>query len=259
MNILVTNDDGVDNPGIWALARAVKDIGEVTVVAPADNQSGVGAGLSFRQSVTIREHESQIKGVPCFAVDGTPGDSVAFGVNHVLNNDVAAVVAGINPGHNTSRNVFISGTFGAVIIAAAIGVKACAFSIDALDDVDDQLVGGIITATTRELVGSDTPRDGLYNVNFPPLRYSEILGAEGCAPAPSELRMKLEANNIGGFELFSGLRLRIDRLKLMPGTDVEVLSRNRVALSAFDGNTLVHDQDDPGLQRMIAAANRVIG
>ena len=54
MNILVTNDDGVDNPGIWALARAVKDIGEVTVVAPADNQSGVGAGLSFRQSVTIR-------------------------------------------------------------------------------------------------------------------------------------------------------------------------------------------------------------
>jgi hypothetical protein len=71
--------------------------------------------------------------------------------------------------------------------------------------------------------------------------------------------MKLEANNFGGFELFSGLRLNIDRLELTPGTDVEVLSRNRVALSAFDGNTLVHDQDDPGLQRMIAAANSVIG
>ena len=259
MNILVTNDDGVDNPGIWARARAVKDSGDVTVVAPADNQSGVGAGLSFRQSITIREHKSQIKGVLCFAVDGTPGDSVAFGVNHILTDGVDALVAGINPGTNTSRNVFISGTFGAVIIAAAIGVKACAFSIDALDDVDDQLVGRIINATTRELVSPDTPRGGLYNVNFPPLRYSEILAAEGCAPAPSELRMKLEADNFGGFELFSGLRLGIDRLKLMPGTDVEVLSLGRVALSSLDGNTLVHDQNDPTLQRMIAAANGVIG
>ena len=259
MNILVTNDDGVDNPGIWALARAVRELGDITVVAPADNQSGVGAGLSFRKSAKIREYESQIENVPCFAVDGTPGDSVAFGINRVLNNTVDAVVSGINPGNNTSRNVFISGTFGAAIISAALGVKACAFSIGPFDDVDNQLVGRIITATTSELLSPDTPRAGLYNINFPPLQYSGFLGAEGCAPALSELKMKLEANNFGGFELFSGLRLNIDRLELTPGTDVEVLSRNRVALSAFDGNTLVHDQDDPGLQRMIAAANSVIG
>ena len=64
MNILVTNDDGVDNPGIWALVRAAKDLANVTVVAPASNQSGRGAGLSLWKRAGCPESESRGQGVP---------------------------------------------------------------------------------------------------------------------------------------------------------------------------------------------------
>lgn len=262
MNILVTNDDGVDNPGIWALVRAVKDLGDVTVVAPATNQSGVGAGLSFRKSVHINDHESQVPGVECYAVEGTPGDCVIFGIRHVLRGDVDAVVSGINPGFNTSRNMFISGTFGASIIASANGVKTAAFSMDAEDDINDPLVCSLITEVTRELISADTPAASLYNINFPSIRSSGnggIRGAEGCAPAPSELKTMLRANADGGYEVFSGLSIKMNGSEPEPGTDVEVLDRGMVALTSVRGYDLQNLPDDPSLQRMIAAVNRAIG
>ena len=84
-------------------------------------------------------------------------------------------------------------------------------------------------------------------------------GAEGAVPAPSELRSLVEVQDDGGFELFSGLHVNIDQLKLTPGTDLEVLDRRKVAVSALDGPTLIHQPDDATLRRMIDAANHVIG
>ena len=259
MRILVTNDDGYDNPGIWALVNAVKDLGDVTVVAPADNQSGVGSGITLRQSVKIVKAQSRVDGVDCYAVGGTPADSVILGAEHVLNGEVDAVVSGINPSFNTSRNLFISGTMGAAIIAAGRGAKTCAFSMDAGDDINDQAVGSVITGIVDELVDTATPRGALFNVNFPSLSLGGIQGAEGATPAPSEFMHMIEAQGDGGYELFSGLRVNIERQELAHGTDFDVLNRRRVAISSLDGQTLVHNPADPTLHRMIEAANRVIG
>jgi 5'-nucleotidase len=259
MKILVTNDDGFDNPGVWALARAVKNLGEVTVVAPADNQSGVGTALTLRKSVKIVEAPSRVDGVKCYSVSGTPADSVVMGIEHVLLGEVDAVVSGINPGFNTSRNVFISGTMGAAIQAAAKGVKACAFSMDAADDIDDPLVGSVVGSIVSELLDPETQRGGLFNINIPTFGNEAIQGAEGGAPTPSELRSLLEAQSDGGYEIFSGLQVNIERMPLIPGTDIEILSRGRISISSLDGYALNHQPLDPTLQRMIDAANRVIG
>ncbi|NQW21370.1 MAG: 5'/3'-nucleotidase SurE [Chloroflexi bacterium] len=259
MRIIVTNDDGFENSGIWALVNAVKDLGEVTVVAPAENQSGVGAAISFRHSIKINPAPSRVQGVTCYAVSGTPADSVILASKHIFNDDVDLVVSGINPGFNSSRNMFISGTFGASIVASALGIKTCAFSMDAEDDINDSQVNSVITAITRELASVDTPQGSLFNVNFPTLPSSGLKGAEGAAPAPSDLKMFLEAHADGGYEVFSGLKIRIDDIKLTPGTDVEVLDRGKVAITAVDGTTLNYLHDDPSLNRMIDAVNRVIG
>ena len=259
MKILVTNDDGFDNPAIWALVRAVKDLGEVTVVAPAGNQSGVGTALTLRRSLKINEAPSRVDGVKCYAVSGTPADSVVLGLEHILVGGADAVVSGINPGFNTSRNVFISGTMGAAIQSAAKGVKACAFSMDAEDNFEDPTVKSVVGAITTELLSTETPRGGLFNVNIPTIAETPIEGAEGAAPAPSEFKSLIEAHSDGGFEIISGLALNIDELELTTGTDVEVLSRNRIAISSLEGPTLAHQPHDPTLQRMIEAANRVIG
>jgi len=259
MKILVTNDDGFKNPGIWALVNAIKELGDVTVVAPADNQSGIGTAISFRRSVKVVKALSRVDGVDCYSVSGTPADSVILGIESIMSDGVDAVVSGINPGFNTSRNLFISGTMGAAIQASAKGVKTCAFSMDHDDDIDDQSVGKIITAISGELMDSATPQGALFNVNFPSLSTEAIQGAEGAVPAPSEFKSFLEPQSDGGYEIFSGLKLVIDGLPLTPGTDVEVLTRNRVAVSALDGPTLTHQPNDPTLLRMIDAANRVIG
>jgi 5'-nucleotidase len=259
MKILVTNDDGFDNPGIWALVRAIKDLGDVTVVAPADNQSGVGTALSLRKSVKISEAPSQVGGVECYAVSGTPADSVIFGIEHVLLGNVDAVVSGINPGYNTSRNVFISGTMGAAIQASSKGVKACAFSLGLGGDINDSVAGVITGAITKELLSAETARGALFNVNFPNIDGNEYRGAEGAAPGTSEFVSKLEAQSDGGFELFSGLRVNVEGLELTPGTDLEVINRDRISISSLEGPTLTHQPSDPTLHRMIDAANRVIG
>ncbi len=259
MNILVTNDDGVDNPGIWALVRAVKHLGNVTVVAPASDQSGRGAALSFRKSVAVNEIESRMQGVRCYAVEGTPGDATVIGIKHVLDDQVDAVVSGINPGNNTSRNFLISGTFGAAIIACSNGIKAAAFSSNWLDDVDDPLIGKITAAVTKELISEDTPGATLFNINFPSIDDRMFLGAEESSPAPSLLQMKTVQQDDGGYEIISRLAVSWNGSELVPGTDLEVLSRGRVALTAVNGDNLSHIPGDPSLQRMIAAANRVIG
>ena len=79
------------------------------------------------------------------------------------------------------------------------------------------------------------------------------------APAPSEFKSLIEAHSDGGFEIISGLAVYLDELEMVSGTDVEVLSRNRIAISSLEGPTLAHQPQDPALQRMIEAANRIIG
>ncbi|MBT4341258.1 MAG: 5'/3'-nucleotidase SurE [Chloroflexi bacterium] len=259
MKILVTNDDGFDNPAIWSLVRAVKDLGEVTVVAPAANQSGVGTALTLRTSLKINEAPSRVDGVKCYAVSGTPADSVVLGLEHIFVGGADVVVSGINPGFNTSRNVFISGTMGAAIQAAAKGVKTCAFSMDVEGDFDDSTVKAVIAAITTELLSTETERGALFNVNIPRFCDTPIEGIEGAAPAPSELKSLIKSHSDGGYEIISGLAVNIDRLELAPGTDLEVLSRNRIAISSFEGPTLAHQPEDPTLQRMIEAVKRVIG
>ena len=259
MNILVTNDDGFDHPGIWALVAAVRSLGEVTVVAPSGNQSGTGCSISFRKSVNVNQVPSRVDGVNCFAVRGTPADSVILGSKYILKEDVDVVVSGINPGFNTSRNMFISGTFGAAIIASALGMRACAFSMDAVDPVDDFTVANVITAITNELISPDTPSGSLFNVNFPTIPVGGIKGVEGCAPARSDLKMTVDLQSDGGYELFSGLKVNIDGMELTPGSDIEVLDRGKVALTAVDGTNLNYLRGDPSLHRMIDAGNQVIG
>ncbi len=266
MNILVTNDDGVGNPGIWALVRAVKQLGNVTVVAPASNQSGTGAALSFRKSIQVNEVESQVQGVPCYAVEGTPGDSAVIGIRQVLGNQVDAVVSGINPGNNTSGHYLISGTLGAATIACLNGVKSAAFSSALLEEVDDPLIGRITTAITRELISAETPPAALFNINFPTIRTGGITGAEECRPAPSLLDMKIEKHKDGGYEIMSRIAVSWDGSRLMPGTDLEVLDRGCVALTAVNvnGNMPNHTPNDQtlgrqSLGRMVAAASSAIG
>ncbi|MFM7339721.1 MAG: 5'/3'-nucleotidase SurE, partial [Bacteroidota bacterium] len=128
MNILITNDDGIDSPGILALASALKEIGSVTVIAPDRQQSAVGHALTVSAPLrAVPFHRDG--GLFGFAVNGTPADCVKLGVSTLLDQKPDLVVSGINHGANTSVNVMYSGTVSAATEAMMIGLPALAVSL----------------------------------------------------------------------------------------------------------------------------------
>ena len=123
--IVVVNDDGIDAPGLGVLERAARQCCEdVWVVAPAENQSGRGRALSWRQDVQVEP-----RGEMRFAVHGTPADCVMIAINGLLGGrDVDLVLSGVNAGSNLANDIGSSGTVGACFEAAERGVPAIAFS-----------------------------------------------------------------------------------------------------------------------------------
>ena len=132
--ILLTNDDGVNSAGLWAAYEALAPIAEVTVVAPATQQSAVGRSISIFEP--IRANEILMNGVRAYAVGGKPTDSVIIGL-YALSLDPVLVVSGINIGENLSyESIMTSGTVGAALEAANQGTPAIAFSLQVEDQGD---------------------------------------------------------------------------------------------------------------------------
>jgi 5'-nucleotidase len=133
--ILVTNDDGVYSTGLKAAYESVRDLGEVTVVAPSTQKSGVGRGISIFEPLRISD--ASVNGFRAFAVDGTPTDSVILGLFSIMKEKPDLVLSGFNVGENISTDtVTTSGTIGAALEAASYGIPAIAASIQVLDEGD---------------------------------------------------------------------------------------------------------------------------
>src|SRR5512147_1061664 len=131
--ILLTNDDGIRSPGLWAAAAALSELGYVTVTAPREQSSGAGRSLPNTSDGIIAEEQVQVNGQiwSVFAVGGSPAQSVLHGVLEVLKFKPDLVVSGINYGENVASGVTISGTVGAAMEAASLGIPAMAVSLEA--------------------------------------------------------------------------------------------------------------------------------
>src|SRR5258708_27598022 len=131
MHILVSNDDGVEAPGLRALAEALLPLGEVTVCAPDREQSATSRSISLHRPLRIEQHAPWGDGrIARWSVDGTPTDAVYIGLNHVLKDRRPEVVAsGINRGPNLANDVHYSGTVAAAMEGCVGGVPSFAVSL----------------------------------------------------------------------------------------------------------------------------------
>jgi 5'-nucleotidase len=130
--ILLTNDDGIRSPGLWAAAEALSDLGYVTVAAPRDQSSGMGRSLPMTSDGTIRPEVLRVRGKDwtVYAVGGTPAQAVLHGILEIMPQRPNLVVSGINYGENLATGVTISGTVGAAMEAASQGIPALAASLE---------------------------------------------------------------------------------------------------------------------------------
>src|SRR5512139_3571054 len=139
IQILLTNDDGIQSPGLWAAAGALSELGYVHVVAPREQSSGAGRSLPGASDGIIRPQPLLVNGKTweVYAVGGTPAQSVLYAVLEILPEPPALVVSGINYGENVGTGVTISGTVGAALEAASLGIPALAISLQT--DVEHHL------------------------------------------------------------------------------------------------------------------------
>ncbi len=129
--ILFTNDDGIRSPGLWAAVEAFRGIGRLLVAAPREQQSGMGRSLPHYSEGRIFPYDPPIDCDDClaYAVDGTPAQAVQHAVLELAEEQPALLVSGINYGENTGNGVTISGTVGAALEAASLGIPALAVSL----------------------------------------------------------------------------------------------------------------------------------
>jgi len=129
--ILLTNDDGIRSPGLWAAAENLSKLGFVTVAAPREQSSGVGRSLPTTSDGLIREETVEIHGQAwkVYAVGGTPAQAVQHGILEILERKPDLVVSGINYGENVATGITISGTVGAAMEAASMGIPSLAVSL----------------------------------------------------------------------------------------------------------------------------------
>jgi len=128
--ILLSNDDGIDSPGLWAAAEALSELGYVTVAAPRDHMSATGRGFQKDSDGIITKKQLTVHGQEwdVYAVGGSPSQTIAHGILEIVPQKPDLVVTGINFGENLSTDVTCSGTVGGAIEAASLGIPGLAMS-----------------------------------------------------------------------------------------------------------------------------------
>ena len=175
MKILVVNDDSIHSPGIALLAKAAMELGEVWVVAPANQCSAMSQKLTIRDPLTVTKVEDfPVPVKAAYKVDGTPVDCVKVALNYILDEKPDYVFSGINDGYNVGFDVAYSGTLGAAFEAVMNGVPALAFSntMNAPLDVAEEYLVPI----AKELMEAGQGRGEVWNVNFPGIEPSQVKG-----------------------------------------------------------------------------------
>jgi 5'-nucleotidase len=176
--ILLTNDDGIQSPGLWAAAEALSELGFVTVAAPRDQSSGMGRSLPSTSDGIIRTETVRVGGREwnVYAVGGTPAQAVLHGIMEIMPQPPDLVVSGINYGENVATGITISGTVGAALEAASHGIPGLAMSLETdreehfsySKDIDFSVAASFTTYFARQLLEKHFPPDmDVLNVDVP--------------------------------------------------------------------------------------------
>jgi len=170
MKIMVTNDDGIAAPGIKALADALQELGDVTVVAPDRERSAAGHSLTLHSPLRVFELRPG-----WYAVDGTPTDCVNMGIHSLLPSPPDLVVSGINHGGNMGDDITYSGTVAAAMEANLMGIPALAVSLATFGPTGHfPDAARVAVQVARKMISQGLPADTFLNLNIPNLPFSEI-------------------------------------------------------------------------------------
>lgn len=255
-SVLITNDDGVDSPGLWALARAAaQSVRHVTVVAPKYNQSAVGAGFTLRRELTWERIASPpVPGIEAWHVDGTPADCVAIAFDKILEADVDIVFSGINQGANVGQDVLASGTVGGALAGHLRQKPAVAFS-QAMEgptpDFDWSTAERVAAHVCEAEATGMLPASMFLNVNVPCCGWDQLTGILVTRMgAHGYVRLMQASSQSAVLERQYDVHTNPDA---PPGTDLWALANHYISVSPLQSNLTDHRLIDILGQRLNAA------
>lgn len=173
MRLLVSNDDGYQADGIIELARALREVADVTVVAPERDRSGASNSLTLEYPIRVARVAADV-----YRVEGTPTDCVHLAVTGLLEHEPDMVISGINAGANLGDDVLYSGTVAAAMEGRFLGLPAIAISLASLSPSRYDTATQVARVLFERLKTDPLPADTILNVNVPDRPWSELNGFE---------------------------------------------------------------------------------
>lgn len=235
MRILLTNDDGINAPGLDVLEKIARSLSDdVWIVAPETEQSGKSHSLTLHDPLRLRE-----LGEKRFAVQGTPTDCVIMGVGHVLPEKPDLVLSGVNRGQNLAEDVTYSGTVAGAMEGALLGIRSFALSQSygwqAKDGVDWTCSLAKGAEVVKDLLNHDLPFQTLLNINFPDCQPDDVKGVVFTQQGrrdQAHLTVEPRLDTRGQSYFWLGFEGR--RSDPMPGTDLHAIYNQQISVTPLN-------------------------
>ena len=229
--ILISNDDGINAPGIGALAAAISVIADVVIVAPEKQQSAVGHAITMNDPLRVQKvyRAGALYG---YAVNGTPADCVKLAIRMLLERKPDLVISGINHGSNTAISVIYSGTVSAATEGTILGIPSMAVSLTTFaPEADFSYAAKFAVHMAQLILAKGLPKGTLLNVNVPAVPEKEIAGVavtkQGKSIWNDEFESRRDPNNREYFWL------KGDLIELDTSEDIDqgAILRNKVSVT----------------------------
>lgn len=230
MRVLLTNDDGVEAEGLWVAKEVLEKIGEIWIVAPDKDKSGVSHSLTLREPIRVEELRPKV-----LKVSGTPTDCILLAYHQFVKDGIDLIVAGINHGYNMGSDVFYSGTVAAAIQGGIIGIKAMAVSTEDIESARRNLLE--LTKMIKEI------KDNIVlNVNVPKDPKGYEITKLGKRIYRDEVIKKEEDRHIGYYVIDGTLSH-----ELSEQTDFQAIENGRISITPLNLDLTDHEILGSGL------------
>ncbi len=231
MRVLLTNDDGIQAPGLLALAREMSGISETFVVAPEQERSATSHAITLHKPLRATQTRLADMGIPAWSTNGTPADCVVLAVLDLLGSPPDVVVSGINMGANLGMDMIYSGTVSAAVEATLFGIAAVAISVAAFENLHWEPAAKFAATLVPEVARHGLPPDTFLNVNVPNRPAADITGVEVTRQSSRRYVNRLEKRADPRGRDYYWLTGSVEDGESAPGTDVRAVAEGRISVT----------------------------
>ncbi|MEM8751175.1 MAG: 5'/3'-nucleotidase SurE [Pseudomonadota bacterium] len=231
MRILLTNDDGINAPGLVVLEEIARQFSDdIWIVAPETDQSGLAHSLTLNHPLRARKLQEKT-----YAVTGTPTDCVIMAVRQLIDGPIDLVLSGVNSGQNVGDYVTYSGTVAGAMEGTLLGIRSIALSqaygFDADRTIPWDTTRALAPELLQKLIAVNLPNDTLINVNFPNCAAGDVQGSDIVSQGKFEHGLGIGERSDGRGHPYYWLQFIGKPPVAQPGTDIDAIANNRIAIT----------------------------